>query len=342
MPASPLSPGHAPSHYDILEVSHTASPEVIRAAYRSLMQRYHPDKNPGDKQAAERAVLVAQAYETLSDAERRAAYDQSLNELYGNVFGVYNDATATSSATYGQEEKSYSRERPHIRATSPKSRISFIILLCACVLIAAVFWVLIITVRRIATPDPHRPTSPANPPVTAEAPPHDSPAVRRRLRIMQTSPQSVQSIPPLPQDDALPVSGTATAEKKNTTGREIPALVTDLSVALMNPKNPGEATGYRLEIPVIAIRLGGKQTASARDHLSNMATSIRQALEARLQAADYDSLMTFNGEVDLARQILTTIAQATSLPVCAEDAGQDADDCYGLVAVRLPEAYVVK
>ena len=38
---------HAPSHYDILEVSHTASPEVIRAAYRSLMQRYHPDKNPG-------------------------------------------------------------------------------------------------------------------------------------------------------------------------------------------------------------------------------------------------------------------------------------------------------
>ena len=110
----------------------------------------------------------------------------------------------------------------------------------------------------------------------------------------------------------------------------------------MNPKNPGEATGYRLEIPVIAIRLGGKQTASARDHLSNKATSIRHALEDRLQVADYDSLMTFNGEVDLARQILTTIAQATSLPVCAEDAGQDADDCYGLVAVHLPEAYVVK
>ena len=152
MPASPLSPGHAPSHYDILEVSHTASPEVIRAAYRSLMQRYHPDKNPGDKQAAERAVLVAQAYETLSDAERRAAYDQSLNELYGNVYGVYHDAATTSSATYREEEKNYSRERPHIQATSPKSRISFVILLCACVLIAAVFWVLIITVRRIATP----------------------------------------------------------------------------------------------------------------------------------------------------------------------------------------------
>lgn len=66
------------NHYEFLEVSPVASPEVIRAAYRSLMQRYHPDKNPGDAAAAARASQVVQAYEVLSDPVRRAAYDRQL------------------------------------------------------------------------------------------------------------------------------------------------------------------------------------------------------------------------------------------------------------------------
>lgn len=66
-------------HYEVLEVSQSASPEVIRAAYKSLMQRYHPDRNPGDTRAAARSVRVAQAYEVLSDPGRRARYDQELN-----------------------------------------------------------------------------------------------------------------------------------------------------------------------------------------------------------------------------------------------------------------------
>jgi curved DNA-binding protein CbpA len=63
------------NHYDALEVSQEASPEVIRAAYKSLMQRYHPDRHPGDAAIAERASRVVQAYEVLSDTERRLAYD---------------------------------------------------------------------------------------------------------------------------------------------------------------------------------------------------------------------------------------------------------------------------
>lgn len=66
------------NYYEILEVSPAASPEVIRAAYKSLMQRYHPDRNPDDASAAVRATRVVQAYEVLSDAERRAAYDREL------------------------------------------------------------------------------------------------------------------------------------------------------------------------------------------------------------------------------------------------------------------------
>jgi hypothetical protein len=64
--------------YEILEVSTNASQEVIRAAYKSLMQRYHPDRNPGDRDAAEHASRVNLAYEVLSDPARRAAHDIEL------------------------------------------------------------------------------------------------------------------------------------------------------------------------------------------------------------------------------------------------------------------------
>ncbi len=63
------------SLYDVLEVSRTASHEVIRAAYKSLVQRYHPDKNPDNPEAESLLKLINNAYETLSDPERRASYD---------------------------------------------------------------------------------------------------------------------------------------------------------------------------------------------------------------------------------------------------------------------------
>ncbi len=66
------------NYYDILEVSSKASQEVIRAAYKSLMQRYHPDRNPGDAEAERHSVRVVEAYEVLSDPDRRATYDREL------------------------------------------------------------------------------------------------------------------------------------------------------------------------------------------------------------------------------------------------------------------------
>ena len=71
----------AMTHYDTLEVSSRASPEVVRAAYRSLIQRFHPDRRPGDADAARRAAAITAAYEVLSDPARRAAYDETLVPL---------------------------------------------------------------------------------------------------------------------------------------------------------------------------------------------------------------------------------------------------------------------
>jgi curved DNA-binding protein CbpA len=67
------------NHYEILEVSPKASAEVIRAAYKSLMQRVHPDKSPMDAAIAERAAQIVQSYELLSDPARRAEYDLELD-----------------------------------------------------------------------------------------------------------------------------------------------------------------------------------------------------------------------------------------------------------------------
>jgi len=63
------------SHYEVLEVSPRASPETIRAAFRSLMQRHHPDRHAGDPQAVERARKLLHAYKVLSDPRHRADYD---------------------------------------------------------------------------------------------------------------------------------------------------------------------------------------------------------------------------------------------------------------------------
>jgi curved DNA-binding protein CbpA len=88
-----------PLFYDLLEVSPTARPSVIRAAYRCLVQEYHPDRNPGDPKAAARMSLINQAYAVLGDPQQRARYDEKAGigatERRGNG-GASNPAKADS------------------------------------------------------------------------------------------------------------------------------------------------------------------------------------------------------------------------------------------------------
>src|SRR5512146_235285 len=66
----------ARDYYEVLGVKRNASEGEIKKAYRRLARKFHPDVNPGDKRAVERFKEVQEAYEVLSDADKRKTYDR--------------------------------------------------------------------------------------------------------------------------------------------------------------------------------------------------------------------------------------------------------------------------
>ncbi|MBC7555710.1 MAG: molecular chaperone DnaJ [Chryseobacterium sp.] len=63
-------------YYEILEITNSASPEEIKKAYRKMAIKFHPDKNPGDAASEDKFKEAAEAYEVLSDGNKKARYDQ--------------------------------------------------------------------------------------------------------------------------------------------------------------------------------------------------------------------------------------------------------------------------
>src|SRR5215475_7006961 len=82
-------------YYEVLSVSRDASDQELKTAYRKLAMQYHPDRNPGDANAEEKFKECSEAYQVLSDPDKRAAYDRyghaafngSSSGFGGNPFG---------------------------------------------------------------------------------------------------------------------------------------------------------------------------------------------------------------------------------------------------------------
>ena len=71
-----MANGEKRDYYEVLEVNRNASDSEIKKAYRRLAVKYHPDKNPGDKAAEDNFKELSEAYEVLSEPQKRAQYDQ--------------------------------------------------------------------------------------------------------------------------------------------------------------------------------------------------------------------------------------------------------------------------
>lgn len=74
-------------YYDLLEVSKSASQEEIKRSFRKQAMKYHPDRNPGDKEAEQKFKQINEAYEVLKDEQKRAAYDHYGKAGLGNMGG---------------------------------------------------------------------------------------------------------------------------------------------------------------------------------------------------------------------------------------------------------------
>ena len=116
-----------PDFYTILGVSHTASPDEIKAAHRELVKKYHPDLFPGAKQKAQankKLQQINEAYAILSNAERRRQYDSRYPPRVTNVNPARSAGERRSTANFRRPPTVSARENLARRANEKFNQIA--------------------------------------------------------------------------------------------------------------------------------------------------------------------------------------------------------------------------
>ena len=305
------------NHYEILEVSANASPEVIRAAYRSLMQRYHPDRNPGNTEAAGRALLVNQAYEVLSDANKRAAYDSELN---------HGSSDHSGSIGNGRE---HARTRPASAANDSQSSWFGWSLIAFAVLAG---WL-------ILAPSGIR-----------ESPESELNKINESLKVGRLTEKQrqdkIKRIEEIFRAHPEIFIKEAKERAKGEVNRTIPIFIAKLTVALKaeDPGKLSEDTEHVLFIPILGVKVGTFDSERAIGSIERDKEAIGQKLAEKLASAKYEELNKNDAEDYLKNIILDSIGETTGTdrrkdfpPSATEVPGR-----YGAIDVLLPKSFLVR
>ena len=302
------------SHYDTLEVSPQASPEVIRAAYKSLMQRFHPDKNPGNGAIAQRAGLITLAYDTLSDPAKRAAYDHSLEAARQSDSATPRGATAR-----------------RVRAPAPSQAVgrhsNVITFFWAVVLVIVVAGGVSLWLLKSSAPRPQ--VNGAAP--MANANPANSSTRANSNGATGTAPAAARQAP---DNYAVTVR----------LGSGLRVLVTGAS------SEPARV--YALTIPTLLVHVGRTDAGEFARYLDLQGDTIHALLAERLAAVPPDPLFGAKGEQFLSKLIFEALADITgtdTVNLAAHERAKNANPAasvtaserYGVVGVSLPDGFAL-
>lgn len=300
------------NHYETLEVSSNASPEVIKAAYKSLMQRYHPDKNPGNAGAAQRAALVAQAYEVLSDVNKRAAYDIELKRLLGSSYGSRDDI-----------ENVLTRSAP----LPNRSESHFYV------------WVVLAVVVLLGWFS-------FSPSTKHQSPESELREIRLSFEGKQLSKQQLQArikrMDEILNENPELRRREASERAREIDARTIPGYIANLTVSLRVPDTTG--TGRVLSIPVLTVVVGSFDSDKFIRHLEGVNELVSRRLSEKLAEARYEELVKAEGRDYLKKFILHSIGEITGTNQNEEypSTYAEAPGRYGVVDVLFPESFFVR
>jgi hypothetical protein len=296
------------SHYDTLEVSPKASVEVIRAAYKSLMQRHHPDKNADNAESTRQAASIAQAYGVLSDAQQRQAYDQTL---------LLHQAAQAHSAYRGQRDPATRAGQAAQPSAAARRHSWYAPALVLCIIVAS-GTILLLSPKKTPTKAPsHARASPAALPSTVST---------------QTGAASLHE--PAQALTTLPVALQT---------RIIPAFLTDLSIDLAPvPGQPGMV--HVLHIPNLSLRLSMAAPDRWVQRIQMDRALIIQRLLTTLADAQYGELTKSDGDLYLKRLIEDAVLVVVDLDRSSvlAAAGQPSRDAKGPVEALLPLSFTVR
>jgi flagellar basal body-associated protein FliL len=295
------------NYYDILEVSPKASNEVIRAAYKSLIQRYHPDKNPGDTVAANRATQVVQAYEVLSDGDKRAAYDLQ-----------YNSPIHAPIETYRAKNNALKQsDKPE------KSKYGYVWIIITVIMLSGGGFLVF----------SKKPLSPKAELTEARLliEKGDSSEIQKQAAFKRAE-DILSQHPEIRQAEAAQAA-------QALANRTVELWNSDFTVQL----HALDGTAHALTLPVLQVRVGTFDAGKVLAHLETQKQFIREQLATRLAQAKYEALTSAGGErylntvvLDALDEILGTHRLEDYPTSTTESPGR-----YGPITVLLPEAFAL-